>query len=241
YELKTEPGRAAGFKIRFTARTSPSSYVKLMTDGILLAETLGDPELAQYDTLIIDEAHERSLNVEFLLGYVKQLLPRRPDLKLIVTSATLDAERFSKHFGAAPVVGGSGRLYPVEVRYRPPQPGEGGEIDLDEALVDGVDECARAGAGDGLVFLPGEREIREAAGALRKHPPPQTEILPLYGRLSAQEQERVFKPHAGRRIVLATNVAETSLTVPGIRFVVDPGLARIKRYSYRSKVEQLQV
>jgi len=241
YELKTELGRAVGFKIRFTDRTSPSSYVKLMTDGILLAETQGDPQLAQYDTLIIDEAHERSLNVDFLLGYVKQLLPRRPDLKLIVTSATLDAERFSKHFGDAPVIEVSGRLYPVEVRYRPPQPDAGGEIDLDEALVDAVDECARAGAGDVLVFLPGEREIREAAEALRKHHPPQTEILPLYGRLSAQEQERVFKPHSGRRIVLATNVAETSLTVPGIRFVVDPGLARIKRYSYRSKVEQLQV
>ena len=241
YELKTELGRAVGFKIRFTDRTTPSSYIKLMTDGILLAETQGDPELRQYDTLIIDEAHERSLNVDFLLGYVKQLLPRRPDLKLIVTSATLDAERFSRHFDDAPVVEVSGRLYPVEVRYRPPQRDASGEIDLDEALVDAVDECARAGAGDVLVFLPGEREIREAAEALRKHHPPQTEILPLYGRLSAQEQERVFKPHAGRRIVLATNVAETSLTVPGIRFVVDPGLARIKRYSYRSKVEQLQV
>ena len=241
YELKTELGGAVGFKIRFTDRTSPSSYVKLMTDGILLAETQGDPELAQYDTLIIDEAHERSLNVDFLLGYVKQLLPRRPDLKLVVTSATLDAERFSKHFDDAPVIEVSGRLYSVEVRYRPPQPDESGDVDLDAALVDAVDECARAGAGDVLVFLPGEREIREAAEALRKHHPPQTEILPLYGRLSAQEQERVFKPHSGRRIVLATNVAETSLTVPGIRFIVDPGLARIKRYSYRSKVEQLQV
>jgi ATP-dependent helicase HrpA len=240
YELKSELGRAVGFKIRFTDRTSPSGYVKLMTDGILLAETQGDPALAQYDTLIIDEAHERSLNVDFLLGYVKQLLPRRPDLKLIVTSATLDAERFSQHFDGAPVVEVSGRLYPVEVRYRPPQPRDG-EIDLDEALVDAVDECARAGSGDILVFLPGEREIREAAEALRRHHPPQTEILPLYGRLSAAEQERIFKPHAARRIVLATNVAETSLTVPGIRFVIDPGLARIKRYSYRAKVEQLQV
>jgi ATP-dependent helicase HrpA len=241
YELKTELGKAVGFKIRFTDRTSPSSYVKLMTDGILLAETQGDPGLRLYDTLIIDEAHERSLNVDFLLGYVKQLLPRRRDLKLIVTSATLDAERFARHFDGAPVIEVSGRLYPVEVRYRPPQRDEAGEIDLDEALVDAVDECARAGAGDVLVFLPGEREIREAAEALRKHHPPHTEILPLYGRLSAQEQERVFKPHSGRRIVLATNVAETSLTVPGVRFVVDPGLARIKRYSYRSKVEQLQV
>jgi len=241
YELKTELGKAVGFKIRFTDRTAPSGYIKLMTDGILLAETQGDPELRQYDTLIVDEAHERSLNVDFLLGYVKQLLPRRPDLKLVVTSATLDAERFSKHFDGAPVIEVSGRLYPVEVRYRSPQRDQNGEIDLDEALVDAVDECARAGAGDVLVFLPGEREIREAAEALRKRHPPHTEILPLYGRLSAQEQERVFKPHAGRRIVLATNVAETSLTVPGIRFVVDPGLARIKRYSYRSKVEQLQV
>jgi ATP-dependent helicase HrpA len=241
HELGTELGRAVGFKIRFTDRTNPSGYIKLMTDGILLAETQGDPELRQYDTLIIDEAHERSLNVDFLLGYVKQLLPRRPELKLVVTSATLDAERFSRHFEGAPVIEVSGRLYPVEVRYRPPQPDAGGEIELDEALVDAVDECARAGAGDVLVFLPGEREIREAAEALRKHHPPHTEILPLYARLSAPEQERVFKPHSGRRIVLATNVAETSLTVPGIRFVVDPGLARVKRYSYRNKFEQLQV
>jgi ATP-dependent helicase HrpA len=240
YELKTELGQAVGFKIRFTDRTSPSTYVKLMTDGILLAETQGDPELRQYDTLIIDEAHERSLNIAFLLGYVRQLLPRRPDLKLIVTSATLDAERFSKHFAGAPVIEVSGRLYPVETRYRPLEPGKD-DIDLDEAIVDAVDECARAGPGDVLVFLPGEREIREAAEALRKHHPPHTEILPLYARLSAQEQERVFKPHAGRRIVLATNVAETSLTVPGVRFVVDSGLARVKRYSYRTKVEQLQV
>ncbi len=245
YELKSELGKAVGFKIRFTDRTRASSYVKLMTDGILLAETQGDPELRQYDTIIIDEAHERSLNVDFLLGYLRQLGPRRPDLKVVITSATLDAERFSRHFGGAPVIEVSGRLYPVEVRYRPPQPDASGEIDLDEALADAVDECARAGAGDVLVFLPGEREIREAAEALRKHHPPtrgeMREILPLYGRLSAEAQERVFKPHTGRRIVLATNVAETSLTVPGIRFVVDPGLARIKRYSYRSKVEQLQV
>ena len=241
YELKTELGRAVGFKIRFTDRTSPASYLKLMTDGILLAETQGDPELRKYDTLIIDEAHERSLNIDFLLGYVKQLLPRRPDLKVVVTSATLDAERFARHFGDAPVIEVSGRLYPVEVRYRPPQRDVDGEIDLDEAIADAVDECAREGPGDVLVFLPGEREIREAAETLRKHHPPHTEILPLYARLAAQDQERVFKPHPGRRIVLATNVAETSLTVPGIRYVVDPGLARIKRYSYRHKVEQLQV
>ena len=241
HELKTELGQAVGFKIRFTDRTSPSSYVKLMTDGILLAETQGDPELRQYDTLIIDEAHERSLNIDFLLGYVRALLPRRPDLKLIVTSATIDAERFARHFGGAPVIEVSGRLFPVEVRYRPVQENEDGELDVNEAIVDAVDEAARQGPGDVLVFLPGEREIREAAEALRKHHPPQTEILPLYARLSAQEQERVFKSHAGRRIVLATNVAETSLTVPGIRYVVDPGFARVKRYSYRSKVEQLQV
>jgi len=241
HELGTELGQVVGFKIRFTERTSPSTYVKLMTDGILLAETQGDPELRRYDTLIIDEAHERSLNIDFLLGYVRQLAPRRPDLKLIVTSATLDADRFSKHFGDAPVIEVSGRLYPVDVRYRQPESDKDGEGDLDEAIVDGVDECARAGPGDVLVFLPGEREIREAAEALRKHHPPHTEILPLYARLSAPEQERVFKPHRGRRIVLATNVAETSLTVPGIRYVVDPGLARIKRYSYRNKVEQLRV
>jgi ATP-dependent helicase HrpA len=240
HELKTELGGAVGFKIRFTDRTGPSTYVKLMTDGILLAETQGDPELREYDTLIVDEAHERSLNIDFLLGYLRELAPRRPDLKLVVTSATLDAERFSKHFGGAPVIEVSGRLYPVEVRYRRPAD-KNGEIDLDDAIVDGVDECARAGPGDVLVFLPGEREIREAAEALRKHHPRDTELLPLYARLSAQEQERVFKPHGGRRIVLATNVAETSLTVPGIRYVVDPGLARVKRYSYRNKVEQLQV
>jgi ATP-dependent helicase HrpA len=245
-ELKSELGRHVGYKIRFTDRTSPSTYVKLMTDGILLAETQGDPELRQYDTIIIDEAHERSLNVDFLLGYLRQLLPRRPDLKVIVTSATLDAERFARHFadarGApAPVIEVSGRLYPVEIRYRPLQRDEDDEIDLDRSIADAIDELARTGPGDVLVFLPGEREIREAAETLRKHHPPQTEILPLYARLSAQEQERVFRPHAGRRIVLATNVAETSLTVPGIRYVVDTGLARVKRYSYRSKVEQLQV
>jgi len=245
-ELKSELGRHVGYKIRFTDRTGPSSYVKLMTDGILLAETQGDPELRQYDTIIIDEAHERSLNVDFLLGYLRQLLPRRPDLKVIVTSATLDADRFARHFadarGApAPVIEVSGRLYPVETRYRPLETDEDDEIDLDRSIADAIDELARTGPGDVLVFLPGEREIREAAEALRKHHPRETEILPLYARLSAQEQARVFRPHAGRRIVLATNVAETSLTVPGIRYVVDTGLARVKRYSYRNKVEQLQV
>jgi len=251
-ELKTELGGAVGYKIRFNDKLGPRTYVKLMTDGILLAETQGDRDLRLYDAIIIDEAHERSLNIDFLLGYLKQLLPRRPDLKLVVTSATIDAERFSRHFRDAPVIEVSGRLYPVEVRYRPPggkkttggaasRPGANDAPDLIEAIVDAVDETARCGPGDVLVFLPGEREIRETAEALRKHHPPHTEILPLYARLSAAEQERVFKSHAGRRIVLATNVAETSLTVPGIRYVVDPGEARIKRYSYRSKVEQLQV
>jgi len=245
-ELKTELGGAVGYKIRFNDRIGPDSYVKLMTDGILLAETQGDPTLSQYDTLIIDEAHERSLNIDFLLGYLKQLLPRRPDLKLIITSATIDAGRFARHFvddqGAlAPVIEVSGRIYPVEVRYRPLEPDDSGELDLDAAIVDAVDELARLGPGDVLVFLPGEREIREAAEALRKHHPPHTEVLPLYSRLTAAEQDRVFRSHTGRRIVLATNVAETSLTVPGIHYVVDVGQARVKRYSYRSKVEQLQV
>jgi ATP-dependent helicase HrpA len=239
-ELKTELGGAVGYKIRFTDKVGPRSYIKIMTDGILLAETQGDRELRQYDTLIIDEAHERSLNIDFLLGYVKQLLPRRPDLKLVITSATIDAERFSKHFGGAPVIEVSGRLYPVEVRYHPVE-SEDEDYDLNQAISDAAEELAREGQGDVLVFLPGEREIREAAETLRKHHPPHTEILPLFARLSAEEQERIFKPHGGRRIVLATNVAETSLTVPGIRYVVDTGLARIKRYSYRNKVEQLRV
>ncbi len=236
-ELKSELGRAVGFKIRFTDRVSPDSYIKLMTDGILLAETQGDPQLRQYDTLIIDEAHERSLNIDFLLGYLKHLLPKRPELKVIVTSATLDADRFSKHFNDAPVIEVSGRLYPIEMRWRPPAD----NVDLPDAIVDAVDECHRNGPGDVLVFLPGEREIREAAEALRKHHPPGTELLPLYARQSAQEQQRVFAPAKGRRVVLATNVAETSLTVPGIRYVVDSGLARVKRYSHRNKVEMLQV
>ncbi|HEY6864185.1 MAG TPA: ATP-dependent RNA helicase HrpA, partial [Burkholderiales bacterium] len=243
-ELGAETGGAVGYKIRFTDKVGPRTYVKLMTDGILLAETQGDRDLLQYDTLIIDEAHERSLNIDFLLGYVRGLLPRRPDLKLIVTSATLDAERFSRQFAfdgrAAPVIEVSGRLYPVEIRYRPVGEDDD-ERDLEQAIADAVDELALAGPGDVLVFLPGEREIREAAETLRKHHPAHTEILPLYARLSAAEQERVFKPHPGRRIVLATNVAETSLTVPGVRYVVDAGLARVKRYSYRNKVEQLRV
>src|SRR5213083_58304 len=243
-ELKSELGGAVGYKIRFTDRVGARSYIKVMTDGILLAETQGDRELRRYDTLIIDEAHERSLNIDFLLGYVKQLLQgkenRRPDLKLVITSATIDAERFSKHFDGAPIIEVSGRLYPVEVRYHPVE-SEDEDYDLNEAISDAADELARKCEGDVLVFLPGEREIREAAETLRKHHPPHTEILPLFARLSAEEQERIFKPHAGRRIVLATNVAETSLTVPRIRYVVDTGLARVKRYSYRNKVEMLRV
>ncbi|EXI85293.1 MAG: ATP-dependent RNA helicase HrpB [Candidatus Accumulibacter regalis] len=255
-ELQSEVGRLVGYKIRFSDRTTPDALIKLMTDGILLAETQGDSWLEQYDTLIIDEAHERSLNIDFLLGYLKQLLPKRRDLKLIITSATIDAQRFARHFDDAPVIEVSGRLHPVELRYRPLQKDDGNEAggaasgrsergddqrDLCEAIVDACNELDRAGPGDVLVFLPGEREIREAAEALRKHHPPHTEILPLFARLSAEEQGRIFKPHVGRRIVLATNVAETSLTVPGIRYVVDSGLARIKRYSYRNKVEQLQI
>ncbi|MBI0327890.1 ATP-dependent RNA helicase HrpA [Burkholderia plantarii] len=265
-ELGTPFGEVVGYKVRFTDNLAAGASVKLMTDGILLAETQTDPLLRAYDTLIIDEAHERSLNIDFLLGYLRQILPKRPDLKLIVTSATIDADRFARHFGSetqpAPVIEVSGRLYPVEIRYRPiadersaaVRNAEGAasgrdrqktareaERDLMDGIVDAVDELCREGPGDVLVFLPGEREIRDAAEALRKHHPPHTEILPLFARLSAADQERVFKGSNARRIVLATNVAETSLTVPGIRYVVDTGLARVKRYSYRNKVEQLQV
>lgn len=245
-EIGTPVGEHVGFQVRFNDTLSAGASVKLMTDGILLAETQNDPLLRAYDTIIIDEAHERSLNIDFLLGYLKQLLPRRPDLKVIITSATIDAQRFAEHFagpkGPAPVIEVSGRLYPVEVRYRPVQRDENDkDRDLYDGIVDAVDELAREGPGDVLIFLPGEREIREAAEALRKHHPAHTEILPLFARLSVQEQERVFRPSNARRIVLATNVAETSLTVPGIRYVVDTGLARVKRYSYRNKVEQLQI
>ncbi|MES2740088.1 MAG: ATP-dependent RNA helicase HrpA [Pseudomonadota bacterium] len=262
-ELGTPLGETVGFKVRFADTLTRGASVKLMTDGILLAETQTDPLLKNYDTIIIDEAHERSLNIDFLLGYLKQLMPRRPDLKIIITSATIDAERFARHFGSAgkpaPVIEVSGRLYQVEVRYRPVErdqvamPGAEGakpapkaaaardKRDLMDAVVEGVDELCRIGSGDVLVFLPGEREIRDAAEALRKHHPPHVEILPLFARLSAEEQERVFRTSNARRIVLATNVAETSLTVPGIRYVVDAGLARVKRYSYRNKVEQLQI
>jgi len=240
-ELKSEVGHTVGYKVRFSDRIRPESYIKLMTDGILLAESQKDRFLNQYDTLIIDEAHERSLNIDFLLGYLKQLLPERPDLKLIITSATIDTERFSRHFDEAPIIEVSGRNYPVETRYRPLQNDDEDERDRDilQGIRDAVDELAREGLGDILLFLPGEREIRETAESLRKHHPPHTEILPLYARLSASEQNRIFQPHKGRRIVLATNVAETSLTVPGIRYVIDPGVARVSRYSHRTRVQRL--
>ena len=247
-ELKSPLGQAVGYKIRFTDKISSDSYIKLMTDGILLAETQGDPLLQAYDTLIIDEAHERSLNIDFLLGYLSQLLIKRPDLKLIVTSATIDAQRFSKHFNDAPVIEVTGRLYPVEIFYRPLTADDEDDGDLQRAIIHAVDELIALGPGDILVFLPGEREIRETTETLRKHHfdrlrpgLPGVEILPLFARLSFAEQERVFQPGGARRIVLATNVAETSLTVPGIHYVIDTGLARINRYSYRNKVEQLLV
>jgi ATP-dependent helicase HrpA len=243
HEIQTDLGRAVGYKVRFTDQVSSDTYIKVMTDGILLAETQNDRFLDQYDTLIIDEAHERSLNIDFLLGYLKQLLPRRPDLKLIITSATIDPQRFSRHFSNAPMIEVSGRTYPVELRYRPPEgPGvDEEEIDPVQPILGAVDELWRRGPGDVLIFLAGEREIRETAEALRKHHPPGVEILPLYARLSAPDQQRVFEPHERRRIVLATNVAETSLTVPGIKYVVDPGLARLSRYSARTRVQRLPV
>ena len=259
-ELGTPIGQDVGYQVRFADKTSQGASIKLMTDGILLAETQRDPQLRAYDTLIIDEAHERSLNIDFLLGYLRQLLPKRPDLKLIITSATIDAKRFSDHFAingkSAPVIEVSGRLFPVEQRYEPLEPDakpdgkkESKEAkELSDAVTEAIAKVWRegvSGAGDVLVFLPGEREIRDCAEALRKdhvlqqrfHP----EILSLFARQSVAEQERVFSPGNGRRIILTTNVAETSLTVPNIRYVVDSGLARVKRYSYRNKVEQLQI
>lgn len=264
-ELGSPLGEHVGYKVRFNDTLQKGAWIKLMTDGILLAETQTDPLLRQYDTIIIDEAHERSLNIDFLLGYLRQLLPKRPDLKVIITSATIDADRFARHFGRevngtlvpAPVIEVSGRLYPVEIRYRPvdnadrsgvttggaakPVSKDKEQRDLMDAVVDAVDELWRIGSGDILVFLPGEREIRDAADVLRRKQPAHVEILPLFARLTAAEQERVFKSSNARRIVLSTNVAETSLTVPGIRYVIDAGLARVKRYSYRNKVEQLQI
>ncbi len=289
-ELNSPLGEVVGYKVRFNDKVTDSSYVKLMTDGILLAETQGDKFLNAYDTIIIDEAHERSLNIDFLLGYLKQLLPKRPDLKIIVTSATIDAERFSSHFNGAPVIEVSGRTYPVEIRYRPlgkagfrakeSAEAENAQFDLDdetdlisgnllgiprkaktearwleeddeeeaieEAIMDAADDLLRQGDGDILVFLPGEREIRDVAEHLRKYQGRSAklkhiEVLPLFARLSIEDQQKIFKPHSARRIVLATNVAETSLTVPGIKYVIDAGLARMNRYSVRAKVEQLQI
>ena len=249
-ELKTPVGDVVGFKVRFQDRLSRDASVKLMTDGILLAETQTDPLLNAYDTIIIDEAHERSLNIDFLLGYLRQLLPRRPDLKVIITSATIDANRFAEYFasakGPSPVIMVSGRMFPVEQRYRPFEESRG--YDLNNAIADAVDELwlSPHNAGDILIFLPGEREIREAADHLRKHLVHQplnrnADVLPLFARLSPAEQDQIFPSHNNRRVVLATNVAETSLTVPGIRYVIDAGTARVKRYSFRSKVEQLMV
>lgn len=244
-ELDTELGSAIGYQVRFTERAGADTLVKLMTDGILLAEIQHDRLLRRYDTLIIDEAHERSLNIDFILGYLKQLLPRRPDLKVIITSATIDPERFSRHFDDAPVIEVSGRTYPVEVRYRPllDDSDETEDVvrDQTQAICDAVDELCAEGPGDILVFLSGEREIRDAADALKQQNLRNTEVLPLYARLTAAEQHRVFQPHSGRRIVLSTNVAETSLTVPGIKYVIDPGTARISRYSFRTKVQRLPI
>jgi ATP-dependent helicase HrpA len=283
-ELNSPLGEVVGYKVRFNDKITDSSYVKLMTDGILLAETQGDKFLNAYDTIIIDEAHERSLNIDFLLGYLKQLLPKRPDLKVIVTSATIDAGRFSSHFNGAPVIEVSGRTYPVEIRYRPlgkagfrakeSAEAENAQFDLDEenlfgiarkaktearwleeddeeeaieeAIMDAADDLLRQGDGDILVFLPGEREIRDVADHLRKYQGRSAklkhiEVLPLFARLSIEDQQKIFKSHSSRRIVLATNVAETSLTVPGIKYVIDAGLARMNRYSTRAKVEQLQI
>ncbi|MEI2615745.1 MAG: ATP-dependent RNA helicase HrpA [Methylotenera sp.] len=283
-ELHSPLGEVVGYKVRFNDKLSESSYVKLMTDGILLAETQGDKFLNAYDTIIIDEAHERSLNIDFLLGYLKQLLPKRPDLKIIVTSATIDADRFSSHFNGAPVIEVSGRTFPVEIRYRPlgaagfrakeSAEADNAQFDLDddtifgiarkaktearwleeddeeeaieEAIMDAADDLLRQGDGDILVFLPGEREIRDVADHLRKYQGRSAklkhiEVLPLFARLSIEDQQKIFKSHSLRRIVLATNVAETSLTVPGIKYVIDAGLARVNRYSSRAKVEQLQI
>ncbi|MFZ4720550.1 MAG: helicase-related protein, partial [Ilumatobacteraceae bacterium] len=250
-ELGAELGTTVGYTVRFTDKVGEQTRIKVMTDGILLAEIQRDRMLRRYDTLIIDEAHERSLNIDFLLGYLRQLLPQRPDLKLIVTSATIDTERFSQHFAIdgvpAPVISVSGRTYPVEMRYRPYGAREDDpddDRDQVQAVLDAVDELATDGRGDVLVFLSGEREIHDVADALRRQSQQRgdgLEVLPLYARLSAVEQHRIFQPHRARRVVLSTNVAETSLTVPGVRYVVDAGTARISRYSHRLKVQRLPI
>ncbi|HEX5694139.1 MAG TPA: DEAD/DEAH box helicase, partial [Arenimonas sp.] len=238
-ELQVPLGGAVGYQVRFTENVGDDTFIKFMTDGILLAEIQSDRWLSKYDTLIIDEAHERSLNIDFLLGYLKQLVQRRPDLKLVITSATIDTDRFAKHFGNAPVVNVEGRGFPVDVRYFTPgkrqdedQGGRDEDLPLAEAIVAAADDISRSDPlGDILVFLPGEREIRDAHAALDRRKYRSTEVIPLYARLSVRDQDKVFNPGPGRRIVLATNVAETSLTVPRIRYVIDPGLARVKRYS----------
>jgi len=238
-ELNSPLGQTVGYKVRFNDQVSDASYIKLMTDGILLAEMQNDRLLRQYDTIIIDEAHERSLNIDFILGYLRQILPKRPDLKVIITSATIDPQRFSKHFNNAPIIEVSGRTYPVEMRYRPLDESSG--QDIVSGIIDAVSELSTLSMGDILIFLNGEREIRDAAAALEKENLRDTNILPLYARLTVQEQNRIFQRHTGRNIVLATNVAETSLTVPGIKYVIDPGTARISRYSYRTKVQRLPI
>lgn len=240
-ELQSPLGEVVGFKVRFADALKSESYIKLMTDGILLAELTSDRYLDQYDTIIIDEAHERSLNIDFILGYLKQILKKRPDLKIIITSATIDVERFSKHFNNAPIIEVSGRTYPVETRYRPLVQDTEADLDQIEGIFAAVDELVAEGLGDILIFMNGEREIRDTAEQLNRRNYRDTEILPLYARLSYGEQSKVFSSHTGRRIVLATNVAETSLTVPGIRYVIDPGTARISRYSYRTKVQRLPI
>lgn len=246
-ELHTPLGEKVGYQVRFNDHSGPETFIKLMTDGILLAEVQNDRFLNKYDTLIIDEAHERSLNIDFLLGYIKTILPKRPDLKVIITSATIDVERFSKHFDSAPVIEVSGRTFPVEVLYRPMGDREADDLDLNSAIIEAIEEIqniersTQKRGGDILVFMSGEREIREAALAIRKADIPHFEVLPLYARLSLAEQNKVFQNHKGRRIVLATNVAETSITVPGIRYVIDPGTARVSRYSYKTKVQRLPI
>ncbi|GLO61023.1 ATP-dependent RNA helicase HrpA [Vibrio sp. MACH09] len=240
-EMESNLGDYVGYKVRFNDQISDNTQIKLMTDGILLAEIQHDRYLNQYDTIIIDEAHERSLNIDFIMGYLKELLPRRPDLKVIITSATIDPERFSQHFFDAPIIEVSGRTFPVETRYRPLKGDDADDRDQLEGIFEAVDELCDEGLGDILIFMNGEREIRDTADALTRRNLRDTEIVPLYARLSSGEQNRVFQPHAGRRIVLSTNVAETSLTVPGIRYVIDPGTARISRYSYRTKVQRLPI
>ena len=238
-ELKSPLGDAVGYQVRFSDQTSPNSFIKLMTDGILLAEIQRDRYLSKYDTIIIDEAHERSLNIDFLLGYLKSLLLKRPELKLIITSATIDIEKFSTHFDKAPVIEVSGRTFPVEIIYSGP---DIVERDRNQAIVDCLEDIEQnQKPGDVLVFLSGEREIREASLALRRAQLSHTEIVPLYARLSLAEQSKIFSPHKGRRVILSTNVAETSLTVPGIRYVIDTGRARVSRYSFRTKVQRLPI